>query len=71
MIFRKVIGKTLFKNSFGYKNGQTEFYQILVNDSPIAEIEVKPKTGNDSPEILSLYTDSNYRGMGVGRNLFS
>lgn len=69
MKFIKVTSKTLFKPSFGHKNGQTDFYQILINDSPIAEIEVKPQTGNGSPEILSLYTDSNYRGMGVGKML--
>ncbi len=68
MIFNKVTGKTLFKNSFGYKKGQTDFYQILVDNKPIAEIEVKPQT-ETSPEILSLYTDSNYRGMGAGKIL--
>ena len=65
MEFKKVVGKTMFRPSFGGKKGTTDFYQAFIDGKRAGEIEVKPVGINNKPEILSLYTD--VRDMGVGR----
>jgi GNAT superfamily N-acetyltransferase len=71
MIFQKAKSKTMFKPSFGNKKGQTDFYQILIDNKPVAEIEIKPSNKFGKPEILSAFTDDSYRGMGLGKMLVS
>jgi GNAT superfamily N-acetyltransferase len=61
--------KTIFKPSFSYKRGETEFYQIVIDGKPQAEIEVLPVNKLGSPEILSLFVDTRFRGSGIGRIL--
>jgi GNAT superfamily N-acetyltransferase len=65
--FKKCAGKSLFNPSFGNKRSDVEFYQILINNNPIAEIEIKPKSIDDKPEILSIHSD--IRGKGYGKIL--
>lgn len=59
--------KTMFKPSFRAKKGTTDFYQILLDDKPVAEIEVKPISKNGKPEIMSAYCD--IKGEGLGKML--
>ena len=61
--------KTIFKPSFGYKKGETDFYQITINDKPQAEIEVLPKNKFGKPEILSLFVEPKFRQEGLGKIL--
>ena len=68
MIFQKAT-KTMFKPSFGNKKGQTDFYQILIDNKPVAEIEIKPINKFGKPEILSAFTENYCRGRGVGQML--
>jgi len=68
IIFHKPT-KTIFKPSFGGKYGKTDFYQILKDSRPVAEIEVLPVNKIGKPEILSLYVDPNYRGENFGKLL--
>ena len=63
--------KTIFKPSFGYKRGETDFYQIVIDGKPQAEIEVLPINSYGSPEILSLFVEPRYRESGLGRILVS
>jgi hypothetical protein len=62
--FEKVINynRTLFKPSFGGKVGETDFYQIVYNDKPVAEIEVKRSSINGKPEILSIFSEKKGSG---------
>jgi hypothetical protein len=69
MKFEKATKKTLFKPSFGNKKGQTDFYQVINDNKPVAEIEVKPCGKFDKPEILSAYTENRMRGKGLGKIL--
>jgi hypothetical protein len=69
MIFQKATSKTIFKPSFGNKKGQTEFYQILIDKKPVAEIEIKPINKFGKPEILSAFTEPYHRGNGYGEVL--
>jgi hypothetical protein len=61
--------KTIFKPSFSYKRGETEFYQIVIEGKPQAEIEVLPSNSYGSPEILSLFVETRFRELGLGRIL--
>jgi GNAT superfamily N-acetyltransferase len=61
--------KTIFNPSFSYKRGETEFYQIVIDGKPQAEIEVLPVNKLGSPEILSLFVETRFRGSGIGRIL--
>ena len=63
--------KTIFKPSFTYKRGETDFYQIVIDGKPQAEIEVLPSNSYGSPEILSLFVETRYRELGLGRILVS
>jgi hypothetical protein len=63
--------KTIFKPSFSYKRGETEFYQIVIEGKPQAEIEVLPINKMGSPEILSLFVETRFRELGLGRILVS
>jgi len=63
--------KTIFKPSFSYKRGETHFYQIVIEGKPQAEIEVLPSNSYGSPEILSLFVETRYRELGLGRILVS
>lgn len=64
MVYIKVVGKSMFKPSFGLKKGESEFYQAIENNKILGEIELKP--GNPL-EIMSIY--SNYDNRGIGRFL--
>lgn len=59
----------MFKPSFGNKRGETNFHQIVIDNKPVAEIEVKPVNKSGKPEILSTFTDTCYRGNGFGEVL--
>ena len=61
--------KTIFKPSFSYKMGETHFYQIVIEGKPQAEIEILPVNKLGSPEILSLFVETRYRELGLGRIL--
>ena len=61
--------KTMFKPSFGNKRGETNFHQIVIDNKPVAEIEVKPVNKLGKPEILSTFTDPCHRGNGFGEVL--
>ncbi len=56
--------KTIFKPSFGAKKGETDFYQLLIDDKPIVEIEVNPKSSYGKPEIMSIHSDIKSKGLG-------
>lgn len=60
-------GKTMYAPSFGAKEGDTDFYQLLLENEPVAEIEVNPKSEYGKPEIMSAY--SNIKGQGLGEYL--
>ena len=57
----------MFKPSFGNKKGETDFYQIIIDGKVEGEIEVKPKGKFNKPEILSAFTNTSARGMGIGK----
>lgn len=59
--------KTIFKPSFGAKRGETNFYQLLINDKPEVEIEVNPNSSYGKPEIMSAF--SQIKGKGLGEHL--
>ena len=59
--------KTISKPSFGHKKGETDFYQIFINDRPQAEIEVLPRNKYGKPEILSLFVEPLFRQEGLGK----
>lgn len=59
--------KTIFKPSFGAKRGETNFYQLLINDKPEVEIEVNPSSSYGKPEIMSAF--SQIKGKGLGEHL--
>lgn len=59
----------MFKPSFGNKKGETNFHQIIVDNKPVAEIEVKPINRFGKPEILSAFTNPQSRGNGFGEVL--
>jgi len=61
-------GKTIFKPAYGAKRGETNFYQLLIDDEPVVEIEVNPNS-NGQPEIMSAH--SNIKGRGLGEYLVS
>ena len=61
--------KTIFKPSFSYKRGETDFYQIVIEGKPQAEIEVLPVNKMRLPEILSLFVETRFRSSGMGRIL--
>jgi hypothetical protein len=67
MKFQKATSKTMFKPSFGNKKGETDFYQIIIDGKVEGEIEVKPKGKFSKPEILSAFTNTSARGMGIGK----
>ena len=54
-----------FGPSFDGKYGPTDFYQIYEGDQVYGELEVK--NDSDGVEIMSVYTNSNSRGKGVGK----
>lgn len=56
--------KTVFGPSFGAKKGETNFYQLRIDDKPVVEIEVNPKSKLGKPEIMSAYSDIKGRGLG-------
>jgi hypothetical protein len=59
--------KTLFKPSFGAKRGETDFYQLRLENKPVVEIEVNPNSKYGKPEIMSAFSD--IRGKGLGEYL--
>lgn len=59
--------KTLFKPSFGAKKGETDFYQLRLDNKPVVEIEVNPNSNYGKPEIMSAFSD--IRGKGLGEYL--
>jgi hypothetical protein len=59
--------KTIFKPSFGAKKGETNFYQLRLDDKPVVEIEVNPNSSYGKPEIMSAFSD--IRGKGLGEYL--
>jgi hypothetical protein len=68
MKIRKIIGKTMFKPSFGAKRGTTDFYQAFSDDGlRLCEIEVNPNSKLGKPEIMSIYSD--YEGRGAAKFL--
>ena len=56
--------KTIFKPSFGAKRGETDFYQLLIDDKPVVEIEVNPNSKYGKPEIMSAFSDIKRKGLG-------
>lgn len=58
---------TIFEPSFGVKRGNTKFYQLRIDNKPVVEIEVNPKSDYGKPEIMSTY--SSIRGKGLGEHL--
>ena len=60
-------GKTIFGPSFGAKVGETNFYQLIIDNKPIVEIEVNPMSKYGKPEIISIY--SYFRKKGLGEHL--
>jgi hypothetical protein len=59
--------KTIFKPSFGAKKGETNFYQLRLENKPVVEIEVNPNSKYGKPEIMSAFSD--IRGKGLGEYL--
>ena len=59
--------KTIFKPSFGAKRGETDFYQLRLENKPVVEIEVNPNSKYGKPEIMSAFSD--IRGKGLGEYL--
>ena len=59
--------KTIFKPSFGAKKGETNFYQLRLDNKPVVEIEVNPNSSYGRPEIMSAFSD--IRGKGLGEYL--
>jgi len=59
--------KTIFKPSFGAKKGETDFYQLRLENKPVVEIEVNPNSKYGKPEIMSAFSD--IRGKGLGEYL--
>ena len=57
-------GKTMFGPSFGAKVGETNFYQLILDDEPIVEIEINPESKYGRPEIMSIYSDIRKKGLG-------
>ena len=49
--------KTVFNPSFGGRIGETDFYQVIYDNKPVAEIEVKESSINGKPEILSIFSE--------------
>jgi hypothetical protein len=59
--------KTIFKPSFSAKRGETDFYQLRLENKPVVEIEVNPNSKYGKPEIMSAFSD--IRGKGLGEYL--
>ena len=56
--------KTVFGPSFGAKKGETNFYQLIIDDRPVVEIEINPKSKYGGPEIMSAFSSIKGRGLG-------
>jgi len=59
--------KTVFGPSFGAKRGETNFYQLIIDNRPVVEIEINPNSKYGKPEIMSAY--SYIKGHGLGEYL--